>query len=74
MIARTQFPTRHVAFGFVGGAVAMGLWSLVGTVLAQMSPPTLIDMQQMFEFCRQMMGQAGAMMQGMMGGMCMMGR
>ena len=38
------------------------------------APPTPlppIDVQQMVEWCRQMMSQGGAMMQGMMNGMCM---
>ena len=71
MIARTPFPLRQVAFGFAGGALAMGLVSLVGTAIAQTPPPAVIDMQQMLELCRQMMSQAGGMMQGMMSGMCM---
>jgi hypothetical protein len=33
-----------------------------------------VDIQAMLETCRNMMGQAGSMMQGMMGGMCVMGR
>jgi hypothetical protein len=30
-----------------------------------------VDMQSMVEACRQMMGQAGGMMRGMMSGLCM---
>jgi hypothetical protein len=86
----THVPIRQVALGFSAGALLMALVSLVGTALAQTPAPTAPDLQQMVEWCRQMMasvdvqamleacrgmmGQAGTMMQGMMSGMCMMGR
>ncbi len=71
MTALTHFPTHRAVFGFAAGALAMAFVTLVGTRLAQSPGP---DMQGMIEWCRQMMGQAGAMMQGTMSGMCMMGR
>ena len=77
MTALTHGAPRQLAIGFVAGALVMGLVTLVGTVLAQTPTPTpmpAIDVQQMIEWCRQMMTQAGGMMQGMMSGMCMMGR
>ena len=90
MSTLTQGSIRQVALGFSAGALFMGLVSLVGTAAAQTPTPASPDMQQMLEWCRQMMGsvdiqamletcrnmmgQAGSMMQGMMGGMCVMGR
>lgn len=74
MNAMTQVPIRQVAFGFSAGVLSMGLLTLVGTALAQTPTPAAPDLQQMLAWCTQMMGQAGSMMQGMMGGMCMMGR
>ena len=73
MNASTHLPIRQAVVGFGAGALFMGLLSLVGTAIAQ-TPPVTVDMQLMLEWCQQMMGQAGAMMQGMMSGMCMMGR
>ncbi len=69
-----QVPIDQAALGFSAGALSMALLTLVATALAQTPTPASPDMQQMLEWCRQMMGQAGSMMQGMMGGMCMMGR
>jgi hypothetical protein len=74
MNAFAQVPMRQVVFGFGAGALLMALVILVGPALAQTPTPAAPDMQQMLEWCRQMMGQAGVMMQGMMSGMCMMGR
>ena len=77
MIARTQSPAREVALGFAAGALLMALLTLAGSALAQTPIPTpmpAINIQQMLEWCRQMMSQAGGMMQGIMSGMCMMGR
>ena len=74
MTALTQVLVRQVAFGFGAGALFMALATPVGSALAQSPAPVALDMHQMFEWCRQMMGQAGSMMQGMMSGMCMMGR
>jgi len=86
----TQVPIRQVALGFSAGALFMVLVTLVGTAVAQTPAPISLDMQQMLEWCRpmmgsvdtqamfeargSMMGRAGSMMQGMMSGMCMMGR
>ena len=69
-----QVPIRQVALGFSAGALSMALLTLVATALAQTPTPAAPDMQLMLEWYRQMMGQAGSMMQRMMGGMCTMGR
>jgi len=74
MNAMTQVPIRQVAFGFGAGALSMGLLTLVGAALAQTPTLAASDLQQMLAWCTQMMGQAGSMMQGMLSGMCMMGR
>ena len=75
MLALAQSPTRQVLIGFAAGTLLMALLTLAGPALAQTAtPPPAIGLQQMLEWCRQMMVQAGPMMQGMMGGMCMMGR
>jgi hypothetical protein len=72
----SQFSARQVVVGFAAGALSMALLTLVGAALAQ-TPTTFptplppMDVQQMVEWCRQMMSQGGAMMQGMMSGMCM---
>ncbi len=74
MHAPTGVSVRHVAFGFGAGALFMGLVTVVGTVLAQAPFFLAADMQLMLEWCRQMMGQAGSAAQGMISGMCMLGR
>jgi hypothetical protein len=90
MTALAHHPIRQAMLGFSAGALLMALVTVVGTALAQTPAPAVVDMQQMVEWCRQMMasvdlqamletcrtmmGQAGTMMQGMMSGMCMMGR
>ncbi len=75
MLTLTQLPTRHLIVGFAAGALFMVLLKIVGAAFAQTPPPVpAASMQQMFEWCRQMMSQAGTLMQGMMSGMCMMGR
>ena len=75
MLSLTQLPTRHLIIGFAAGALFMVLLSLVGSAFAQTATPVPApSMQQMLEWCRQMMSQAGTLMQGMMSGMCMMGR
>ncbi len=43
------------------------------SAMAQSTTPIPATMQEMVEWCRQMMGQMGTMMQGMMGGLCMGG-
>jgi hypothetical protein len=90
MTALARVPARQAAFGFAAGALFMALVTLVGTALAQTPTPAAADLQQMLEWCRQMMASVdvqamldacrGMMqsmvsgMKGMMGGMCMMGR
>ncbi len=74
MTALSNIAPRQLAIGFLAGALLMALVTLVGTALAQTptpSPMPALDVQQMSEWCRQMMVQAGSMMQGMMSGMCM---
>lgn len=72
MNATTHIPIRQVALGFGAGALSMALLTIAGTALAQ--APAEVDLQQMLQWCTQMMSQAGSTMQGMMSGMCMMGR
>ena len=81
MLTLSHLPMRHIVLRFAAGVLLMALAALVGTVLAQAQVPSAspvpmpaIDVQQMVEWCRQMMAQAGSMMQGLMSGMCMMGR
>jgi hypothetical protein len=72
MTALAQYPIRQAVLGFGAGALLMALVTLVGTALAQTPAPAIAGMQQMLEWCRQMM--ASVDLQGMMSGMCMMGR
>jgi len=75
MTVFTQVSPRQLFVGFAAGMVLMGVLSLSGAAVAQTAPPsTMPDVATMVEWCRQMMSQTGSMMQGMMGGMCMMGR
>ena len=78
MLTLTNLPLRQVALSFAAGVLLSALVSLTVPALAQLQVPSAsptpvptIDMQQMIEWCRQMMSQGGAMMQGMMSGMCM---
>lgn len=75
MTVFAQVSMRQVSVGFAAGMLLMGLLSLSGAALAQTPPPSTVpDVATMVEWCRQMMSQVGSMMQGMMGGMCMIGR
>jgi hypothetical protein len=78
MLTLTHLPLRQIALSFAAGVVLTALATLVVPALAQVqvpppvpSPVPAVDIQQMIEWCRQMMSQGGAMMQGMMSGMCM---
>ncbi len=71
MMALTQYQARQVALAFAAGVLFTVLLVLSTSALAQSPTPVPATAQQMIEWCRQMMGQMGAMMQGMMSGMCM---
>lgn len=78
MLTRTTLSLRQVAWSFAAGVLLTALATLVVPALAQVpvpsASPTLIpgiDVQQMIEWCRQMMGQVGTATQGMMSGLCM---
>ena len=77
MNALSLVPPRQVLAAFAAGVVVTALLMLSTGVLAQSPSPTPMpapSIDQMVAWCRQMMSQAGMMMQGMMSGMCMMGR
>jgi hypothetical protein len=70
MLTSTHAPSRQLFLGLALGVLATTFLLPVGSVLAQTPSPSPIPtpaMQQMVEWCRQMMAQAG----GMMSGMCM---
>ena len=67
----TRLEVRQVALAFAAGVLFTLLLALSTSALAQSAAPVPATMQEMVEWCRQMMGQAGMMMQGMMSGMCM---
>jgi hypothetical protein len=71
MLTLSQFQTRQVASAFAAGVLFTVLLAFATTALAQSPTPVPVPPQQMIEWCRQMMGQMGTMMQGMMSGMCM---
>jgi len=78
MLTLSHRPTRQLLLGFAAGAMLMALVTLVVPALAQVQAPSAspvpvpaIDVQQMIEWCRQMMSQVGSATQGMMSGMCM---
>ena len=71
MLTLTQLQARQVALAFAAGVLFTVLLVLSTSALAQSPTPVPATMQEMVEWCRQMMGQAGMMMQGMMSGMCM---
>lgn len=70
MLTLTRLQVRQVALAFAAG-VLFTLLALSSPTLAQSTAPVPATMQEMVEWCRQMMGQAGMMMQAMMSGMCM---
>ena len=75
MTALTHVAPRQIALGFAAGVAVTALMLLVGAALAQTATPTpAVILDQMLAWCRQMMGQAAGMVQGMMSGICMMGR
>jgi hypothetical protein len=78
MLTLTNLPLRQVAWSFAAGVLLTALATLVVPALAQVQVPSAsptpipgIDVQQMIEWCRQMMGQVGTATQGIMGGLCM---
>ncbi len=80
MLTLTNLPLRQIVLSFVAGVLLTALIALVVSALAQVqvpspvpSPVPGINVQQMIEWCRQMMSQGSAMMQGMMSGACMGG-
>ena len=74
MLTLTQLQARQVALAFVAGVLLTMLLALSTSALAQSPTPVPATMQQMLEWCTQMMGQMGTMMQGMMSGIMCMGR
>jgi hypothetical protein len=77
-ISLTHLPLRPIMLSFAAGVLLTALATLVVPALAQAQVPSASptpiaasDVQQMTEWCRQMMAQAGGMMQGMMSGLCM---
>jgi len=69
---------RQLLLGFAAGVLLTVLTAMVAPSLAQAhvpapGPSPAPNVQQMIEWCRQMMSQGGAMMQGMMNGACMGG-
>jgi hypothetical protein len=78
MLSLSHRSIGQIMASFAAGVLLTALVTLAVPALAQMQAPSAsptpmpaIDMQQMIEWCLQMMGQGGAMMQGMMSGMCM---
>jgi hypothetical protein len=78
MLSLSHRPIGQIVLSFAAGVLLAALVTVAGPALAQVQVPSAsptpaprIDMQQMIEWCRQMMGQMGAMMQGMTSGMCM---
>ena len=78
MLTFTHLPLQQIVLSFAAGVLLTALATLVVPALAQVQVPNAsptpipaIDVQQMIEWCTQMMSQGGAMMQGMMSGMCM---
>ena len=78
MLSWSHRPIGQIVLSFAAGMLLTALVTVAGPALAQVQVPSAspipgpaIDLQQMIAWCRQMMGQAGMMMQGMMSGMCM---
>ncbi len=71
MPMQTQHQVRQVALAFIAGVLITLLLATSPSAVAQTATPIPATMQEMVEWCRQMMGQMGSMMQGMMSGMCM---
>ncbi len=70
MLTMARLQMRQVALAFAAGVLFTLLLTLSTSALAQSAAPVPATMQEMVEWCRQMMGQAGMMMQGMMSGIC----
>jgi hypothetical protein len=78
MLSVSHRPIGQIMLSFAVSVLLTALVMLAIPALAQVQVPSAsptpapaIDMQQMIEWCRQMMSQGGAMMRGMMSGMCM---
>jgi len=71
MLMLTRPQARQVAWAFVAGVLSTLLVALSTSALAQGPTPVSATMQQMIEWCSQMTGPIGTMMQGMMSGLCM---
>lgn len=78
MLSVSHRPSGQILLSFAAGVLLTALVTLAVPALAQVQVPSAsptpipaIDVQQMIEWCRQMMGRGSAMMQGMMSGMCM---
>ena len=66
MLTLTHLPLRQIALSFAAGVLLTALATLVAPALVQVqvpspapSPAPGVDIQQMIEWCRQMMGQVG---------------
>jgi hypothetical protein len=75
MLSVSHRPSGQILLSFAAGVLMTALVALAVPVLAQVpvpssTPAPAIDLQQMIEWCRQMMSQGGGMMQGMMSGIC----
>ena len=76
MLSLSHRPSGQIVVSFAVGVLVTALVTLAVPALAQVQVPSptsvpAINMQQMIEWCTQMMSQMGPMMQGMMSGMCM---
>jgi hypothetical protein len=78
MLNSSNRPIGQIMLSFAAGMLLAALVALAVRALAQVQMPSAsptpmpaIDVQQMIEWCRQMMSQAGGMMRGMMSGICM---
>ena len=71
MLMQSQHQARQVALAFVAGVLVAMLLTVSTSAMAQGVTSGPATMQEMVDWCRQMTGQMGSMMQGMISGMCM---
>ncbi len=76
MLSVAHRPIGQIMLSFAAGVLLTALMTAVMPALAQVptassTPMPAIEVQQMIEWCRQMMSQIGSMMHDMMSGMCM---
>lgn len=78
MLSFSNRPIGQIRLSFAAATLLTALVALAMPALAQVQVPSAsptpmpaIDVQQMIEWCRQMMSQAGGMMQVMTSGICM---